>query len=169
MNEPATVRGPVRSVVWYAPFVCSCVMGLAACAENSGDAADSWDGTVDTLPNGAIEVHNPSHGIWDSATTWQVIEEVRIGSLEGTGPDLFGRISALEVDKTGRFYVFESQAQEIRVFEPSGEYVRTIGREGGGRVSSERESVWPGRLTAISGSSILATRGFRSSTPPGPT
>jgi hypothetical protein len=107
-------------------------MAVANCAGDSRDTGDLWDGTVDTLPNGAIEVHNPSHGIWDSSTAWRVEEVTRIGTLEGTGPDLFGRISAIEVDEFGRFYVFEGQAQELRVFDSSGAHVRTIGREGGG-------------------------------------
>ena len=105
---------------------------LTSCADDRRPDADFWDGTVDTLPNGAIEVNNPSHGIWDSTTAWQVVEEVRIGTLEGTGPDLFGRISALEVDESGNIYVFESQAQELRVFDSAGRHIRTIGREGGG-------------------------------------
>lgn len=102
---------------------------VAACAGDRTER-DRWDGTVDTLPSGTIVVHNPSHGIWDSSTAWRVEEEVRIGTLEGSGPDLFGRISALEVDGLGRLYVFESQTQELRVFESSGAHVRTIGGEG---------------------------------------
>ena len=112
--------------------VALCGMIVAACAGDRREAEDVWDGTVDTLPNGAIVVDNPSHGIWDSTTAWQVAEEVRIGALEGSGPDLFGSISALEVDESGNIYVFESQAQELRVFDESGRHVRTIGREGGG-------------------------------------
>ncbi len=113
-------------------IVAWCGFVLAGCAGEGRTAADLWEGTVDTLPGGAIEVNNPSHGIWDSTTAWQVVEEIRIGTLEGTGPDLFGRIAALEVDRAGRFYVLESQSQELRVFDPTGLHIRTIGREGGG-------------------------------------
>ncbi len=102
---------------------------VAACAGDRTDR-DFWDGTVDTLPSGTVVVNNPSHGIWDSSTAWRVEEEVRIGTLEGSGPDLFGQISALEVDGLGRLFVFESQTQELRVFESSGAHVRTIGGEG---------------------------------------
>jgi len=105
---------------------------VAACAGDARESVGEWEGTIDTLPNGTIEVHNPSHGIWDSASAWRIDEELRIGSIEGTGPDLFGQISALEVDEYGRIYVFEGQAQELRVFDSSGSFVRTIGREGGG-------------------------------------
>lgn len=107
------------------------VLVLSSCV---GDGADSalWGGSVDTLPNGAIEVHNPSSGIWDSTTAWHVVEELRIGTLDGSGPDLFGNIATFEVDESGNFYVFEGQTQELRVFDASGRFLRTIGREGGG-------------------------------------
>lgn len=107
-----------------------CGFTLVGCADNKGLAAAHWDGTVDTLPNGTMVVHIRGRGIWDAATAWRVVEEVRIGTLERTGPDLFGRISAIEVDRTGRIYVLESQAAELRVFEPSGRHVRTFGRRG---------------------------------------
>ena len=113
-------------------FLHICALATNACADDRDGPADLWDGTIDTLPNGAIAVHNPIHGIWDSSTAWYVDEEVRIGTLEGSGPDLFGSISAIEVDEQGRIYVFENQAQELRVFDASGNHVRTIGREGGG-------------------------------------
>jgi hypothetical protein len=61
-----------------------------------------------------------------------VVEELRIGTLEGDGPDLFGDITSLAVDELRRIWVLEGQAQEIRVFEPNGDFVRTVGREGGG-------------------------------------
>lgn len=75
---------------------------------------------MDTLPSGTIVVTNPSAGIRDSAGTWRVIEELRIGTADGTGPDLFGQVTALEMDPAGRIYVLEGQAQELRVFDRDG-------------------------------------------------
>ncbi len=132
MKWTRAVTVAMRSLASYNVLLGWGVLTVAACTADRTDRADRWDGTVDTLPNGTIEVHNPSHGIWDSSTAWRVEEETRIGMLEGSGPALFGRISALEVDGSGRIYVFESQAQELRVFDSSGSHVRTIGREGGG-------------------------------------
>jgi hypothetical protein len=79
-----------------------------------------------------IVVTNPATGIWDSATAWRVVEEVRIGTLEGDGPDLFGEVTAVETDVEGRIYVLEGQAQELRVFGRDGRHVRSVGRKGGG-------------------------------------
>jgi sugar lactone lactonase YvrE len=69
-----------------------------------------------SVPSGTVVVTNPTQGVWDSASNWRVSEDLRIGTLEGTGPDLFGQIDALEVDRDGRIWVLEVQAQELRVF-----------------------------------------------------
>ncbi len=97
-----------------------------------GEAAATWNGTMDTLPSGQVVVHNTAEAIWPEGSGWRLVEELRIGTIEGNGPDLFGAIGSLEVGPAGRIFVLESQAKEIRVFDPDGHHVRTIGREGGG-------------------------------------
>lgn len=104
---------------------------LAACG---GDAqpGGGWAGTVDPLANGAVLVSNPDQGIWRDGEGWQLVEELRIGSAEAEGPELFGRVHDLARDELGRIYVADGQANEIRVFGPGGEFIRTLGREGAG-------------------------------------
>lgn len=104
----------------------------SGCSPSESNAATMWSGTVDTLANGTVLVSNPSDGVWGSETAWRVIEEVRIGTLEGDGPDMFGGIGSIEVAENGNIYVYERQALELRVFGPTGEHIRTVGREGGG-------------------------------------
>jgi hypothetical protein len=95
--------------------------------------AGAWAGTIDTLPSGRIVVHSPKTGLWEeTGAPWRVEEVFRIGRIEGTGPDVFGRVSALAVDGSGRVWVFDRQAEEFRVFDAEGKYVRTVGRKGGG-------------------------------------
>lgn len=108
------------------------LLALFSVGCGGAQAASRWSGTVDTLPDGVIEVKNPDRGIWDSSDAWHVVEDLRVGTLEGTGPDLFGDVGAVEVDAAGRIWVLEDQAQEIRVFDRDGRYVRTVGRKGGG-------------------------------------
>jgi hypothetical protein len=103
-----------------------------SCGPADSSAAAVWRGTIDTLASGTVVVHNPATGVWDEETAWQVTEESRIGTLQGDGPDMFGSIAAVEVDPNGRLYVFDRQALELRVFDPTGRHIRTIGREGGG-------------------------------------
>jgi len=105
---------------------------LAGCGARETSAAAMWNGTIDTLASGRIVVSNPATGMWDEATAWSVVEELRLGTLDDIGPEMFGSIDELEVDAWGRFWVFEGQAQELRVFDRDGAHVRTIGREGGG-------------------------------------
>ena len=83
---------------------------LLGCGGDGGDGTQ-FAGTIDTLPGGRIVVANPEAGIWAEGDEWDVVEELRLGSLDGTGPDVFGAISVIEVDAEGRFYAFERQAQ----------------------------------------------------------
>ncbi len=126
---------PLGLVLLFALLLAS----TTGCGPAESSAATLWRGTMDTLANGAVLVSNPAEGMWDEGTAWSVIEEIRIGTLEGDGPDMFGNVGSLEVDDEGRIYVYDSQANELRVFGPTGEHVRTIGRQGGG--PGEFESV----------------------------
>ena len=104
---------------------------VLACGGDS-DTGGRWAGTVDTLENGVVLVSNPATGIWDSTTSWRLIEETRIGSVDGDGPDVFSVVIGLEADELDRIYVLDRQIQEVRVFEENGSYVRTLGRAGEG-------------------------------------
>lgn len=115
-----------RTVLALAPVF------LTACGAASDRGVGEWTGTIDTLVSGQIVVMNPETPLWAPGSEWRVTEEVRIGSVDGDGPDLFGSIYSLAVDRGGRIWVLEGQAQELRVFSASGEYIRTVGRRGGG-------------------------------------
>ncbi|MEE8116816.1 MAG: hypothetical protein V3T28_06895 [Gemmatimonadales bacterium] len=62
-----------------------------ACTTAGGSESVSV-GTVDTRESGLVAVTTPATGIWNGETSWRVVEELRIGTLEGNGPDLFGRV-----------------------------------------------------------------------------
>jgi hypothetical protein len=100
-----------------------------------------------------VRVHSPASGTWKPGEEWKLIEELRIGSAEAEGPELFGDVAALEVDRAGRIYVLEPQAKEIRVFDARGGHVRTFGRKGGGPGEFEQPAglMWDpdGRLWVV--------------------
>ena len=102
-----------------------------ACGSGA-DTAATWSGTVDTLPSGEIVVHNADDPVWTPEATWRVVEDLRIGNAMSEGPDLFGSILSFDVDAWGRIFVLDNQAQEVRVFDSDGEFVRTVGRRGEG-------------------------------------
>lgn len=102
---------------------------LTACAGDSGGR--DWAGTV--ADSAGIPVaQNPEHGIWGPEEAWTVEEELSIGSLEGDHTFQFGQIAGVDVDADGNVYVTDAQAQEIRVFDAAGAYLRTVGSPGGG-------------------------------------
>ena len=104
---------------------------LTACGPGS-DAAPGWFGTVDTLPSGEIVVHNADEPLWTPEQAWRVVEDLRIGEAMSEGPDLFGSIYSFDVDAWGRIFVLDEQAQEVRIFDAGGDFVRTVGRKGEG-------------------------------------
>lgn len=117
--------GPCKLVV------AACLLALPAC-DLGADRAARWAGTIDTLASGQVVVHNPASPVWQPGEDWRVVEELRIGGIEGTGPEVFGNVASLTVDLAGRIWVLDHQAQEVRVFDADGQHVRNVGRRGGG-------------------------------------
>jgi hypothetical protein len=104
-------------------------LALAACLDTNG--AGSWTGTVRDSA-GVLIVENTSQGLWQGSEGWTLEEELRFGGLEGDLPYQFGQVGTIAVDSWGHIYVSDAQAQEVRVFSNSGEYLRTVGRPGSG-------------------------------------
>ena len=77
-------------------------------------------------------VRNTADPLWAPEETWQVVEDLRIGSAMSEGPDLFGAIYSFDVDAWGRIFVLDDHAQEVRIFNSDGTFVRTVGRKGEG-------------------------------------
>lgn len=112
---------------------------LAGCGSSDRPAPGEWSGSTDTLSSGRIVVHNPDVPGWGD-TRIVLQERVRLGTLDGGGPELFDapRNSG---DLRGRG---DEQAQ------------RNAGPTAGhaGRTSLRR---WP---TFSDGETLLRTRGL---------
>ena len=115
----------------HLPPTATLTLLFAACGSGS-DAAPGWSGAVDTLPSGEIAVRNADEPLWAPEQAWQVVEDLRIGEAMSEGPDLFGSIYSFDVDAWGRIFVLDDQAQEVRIFDSEGAFVRTVGRKGEG-------------------------------------
>lgn len=63
---------------------------------------------------------------------WSLKPEMRIGSADKGKEYEFARIGGVAPGPNGHVFVSELRPPEIRVFDANGEYVRTIGRAGGG-------------------------------------
>ena len=84
---------------------------------------------VDTLRNGRIVISNPD--LIGRGPAPSLVEELRIGSLDDDC-SAFGNAYSLAVDDAGRIYVADAQTNEIRMFSPEGECLRTFGGAGDG-------------------------------------
>lgn len=89
--------------------------------------------------------------------------DLRIGQFEGEAPYLFGEIADVALDTAGRIWVADLQASEIRVFDRSGRYLFTAGREGEGpgEFSGSRGAYEPCEITVEPGGRIWANAGDR--------
>lgn len=113
--------------------------GLVAC-EGGAPPADGWAGSVDTLANGVLVVSNPSQGLWESGVgsestpsgPWRLVEDLRIGSVDGEDLEAFGEVRDLVVDDRGRIHVLDGLAVEIRSFDTDGSALGVMGGEGQG-------------------------------------
>lgn len=73
-------------------------------------------------------------GVWDlnPELQWSLEPEIRIGAIDGAGPDVFGDIRNLVPDDDGGVWIYDQQAFQLRHFGASGEHLRSVGRKGQG-------------------------------------
>ena len=108
-------------------FVAATV-ALVGCGDP--DPRSDWITRHDTAASGTVHVtHFPPANI---SPTWDLTEELRVGSLEGAGPDAFAFLKGLVAFDGGGFAVLDSEYREVRVFGPDGSHVATHGRRGQG-------------------------------------
>ena len=95
---------------WRSSGLIAIVASLAC--QPSGPASD-WSTARETLPSGAVLVTNTPSA--DASPTLMLVEELRVGSLDGARPESFAALKGLVALSGGGFAVLDSQAQEIRV------------------------------------------------------
>ena len=130
MNRSST-EYTIHSVLAIAVVLVTVALA-AACRLTDVDTHGGWTGTIDTLASGEVMVRNSDQPIWTPEQNWQIVEQMRIGSSEEEGPELFGRVASFDVDPQGKVYVLDKQAAEVRVFDAQGNFVRTVGNPGRG-------------------------------------
>ncbi|MFC1529221.1 6-bladed beta-propeller [Gemmatimonadota bacterium] len=140
--------GRVNAIIWIDQLggfsMCSAtrsismflVLGaITATAVGTGGCSSDQDTEgpyIETLPDGVVVVHNPDRGLWLSGDGWKIEEVVRIGAVEGAEPYIFENIRDIHLDSDGRIYILDDRARQVRVFDPGGNHVYTVGRQGEG-------------------------------------
>ena len=109
---------------------------LAACGDN-GESPSTQAQFTDSA--GVAIVTNPPG---DAAHASIAPEPVlSIGAVDGPDEEIFGRIASVALDGAGNFIVADGQIGEIRIFDASGDHLRTLGGAGEG----------PGEFRALTG------------------
>jgi hypothetical protein len=89
-----------------------------------------WKGTI--LQEGNVTVvKNPKEPIYHTPIL-KLEEELSIGGASVESEAGFEQIWTYVVDGAGTFYILDLRASDVKVFDVSGKYLRTIGRKGQG-------------------------------------
>ncbi|MBN2170955.1 MAG: 6-bladed beta-propeller [Candidatus Krumholzibacteriota bacterium] len=90
----------------------------------------AWQGHI-VKADGVTRVENPAEPMKPPRTVH--LEELwRIGGDSDDENEFFGVLVQLLVDGAGNVYLLDQMLNEVKVFSPDGEYLRTLGREGEG-------------------------------------
>ena len=102
---------------------------IGACGTDTDSRAAAPATVVETIGDTTV-VRTLSGSVWGAKAT--LVPEVTIGRLERAEEYLFGSIRSIAVDDDWNVYVFDEQAQHVRVFDSAGVYVETLGGSGEG-------------------------------------
>jgi hypothetical protein len=118
MSEKKNIRGGLATAL------------LIFLVIGAGCAQDKWKGTI--IKEGDVTiVKNPREPL-SKTPVLELEEDLSIGGPDAQGDDAFGQARQVVVDDTGTMYVLDEQASDVKVFDASGNYLRTIGRRGQG-------------------------------------
>jgi len=107
--------------------LCFVVVGTFV-AGQSGKTA--WKGSV-TTEDGVKVVRNPSDPLYGEFV-FDLKEDLRLGGAPAREASYFPQGAELTVDADGDLYVVDIGNRRVQMFNPSGQFIRTIGRQGQG-------------------------------------
>jgi len=107
-------------------FFIAASMLLVSCGQQKA----KWKGTIEEQ-DGVIIVKNPAEPIYTN-DVFRLEEDLTIDNVEEDEEFTFQDIMHLAVDDDENIYASDSKAAFIKVFDKSGNYLRTIGKKGQG-------------------------------------
>jgi hypothetical protein len=115
---------------------------VGACGDAGAGAIDGpWRAETERVGD-TIVVRTLSGSEWGAA---RLVEELRVGRVDGADHEMFGRVGALAVGPAGEILVYDAQATALRRFAADGAYLGTVGRPGSG----------PGEYRNVAGVAVL--------------
>jgi hypothetical protein len=87
---------------------------------------------IGTLPVLIQCTATPEPGTEGGDRVLHAVEELRIGTMEGADEYVFGAINHVAIGKHGEIFVADRQLPVIRMYDPDGNFLRNVGREGRG-------------------------------------
>src|SRR5688500_9686897 len=123
--------------------VAGVALAVAACSDAGGESDEGVVVERERIGDTAV-VRTVSGGAWGD--TARLVEDLRIGALEGREELTFGRVSQMAVGRDGSIFVFDDPATAIRQFDSTGAFLRTLGRRGQG----------PGEHRLVLGMAVLS-------------
>jgi hypothetical protein len=121
---------------------------VGACSrgeESTLEGVVTWD-------SAGVRIVESHASVWGEARTFGSDPLVEIGSVDGSGAAAFGLLGDAKLLGSGVVAASDSRANEIRLFDVSGEHLRTLGGSGAG--PNEFRGV--GRLYLYPGDSLAA-------------
>ena len=140
MNTPNSARcfGLVALLLPALAFTTSCRQGLVPASavmhptEENLPPPGSPVITADTVVEG---LSTPQRAAQWSAARRALLDATpvtSVGTLDGTGPDLLGSITAAAADADGNVYILDGMAEEVLVFDAAGDFLHRVGGKGEG-------------------------------------
>ncbi len=115
------MRSTTRAIVTI-----SFLLALSAAAPAQG----TWKGTI--VKEGDVTIiKNPKEPLYKTPVL-ELAEDLSLGGPDAQGDSVFDQIRSFVIDDDGAIYVPEYRNSQIKVFDDSGRYLRTIGRKGQG-------------------------------------
>jgi len=107
-----------------------CVLLILLSIPSPAQAQAKWKGSV--VKDGDVTiVKNPEKPLYKTPIL-ELREDLSIGGPDAQGDEAFDRVQGVVVDDAGAVYVLDYRASNIKAYDATGKYVRTIGRNGQG-------------------------------------
>ena len=121
-------------------FLFCIAMVSALCHLYAQTSKPSWKGKV-VVEDGIKVVKNPSQPLYGEFT-FDLEEDLTIGGDPKNEDYYFPKGGSLSVDREGNLYFTDFGNKRVQMYDKSGQYVRTIGRQGQG----PGEYIFPGQV-----------------------